>query len=163
MKTVKRSLLMVAVLLATTALLAVASPQRYLHVRVNGIDSHELVRINLPLSLAEKIIPAINHGKLHNGKVEFRGFNRDNDSVNLKEILDALKSAPEGEFVTVQEVDSDVRVAKEHEQLVVHVVDKKGKNSKENVDVRIPWAVALALTMAQTSRLSLPLPWYQWR
>jgi hypothetical protein len=42
----------------------------------------------------------------------------------------------------VQESDSDVRVAKERGQMVVHVIDK---NSKENVDVTIPWEVALAL------------------
>ena len=35
-----------------------------------------------------------------------------------------------------------MRVAKEHGQLVVHVVDKR---SKENVDVTVPWEVAQAL------------------
>jgi ribonuclease HI len=47
--------------------------------------------------------------------------------------------------VTVQSTDNNVRVAKEHGQLVVHVVDKK---SKQNVDVTIPWEVAQALTSA---------------
>jgi hypothetical protein len=68
--------------------------------------------------------------------------------VNLKTIFEALKTAPEGEFVTVQENDSDVRVAKEHGQLIVHVVDK-GSKDKENVDVTIPWDVALALSSEQ--------------
>jgi Zn-dependent alcohol dehydrogenase len=62
--------------------------------------------------------------------------------VNVKAILEALKTAPEGEFVTVQQNDSDVHVAKEHGQLVVHVIDK---GSKEKVDVTIPWDVAQAL------------------
>ena len=44
--------------------------------------------------------------------------------------------------MTVQQNDNDVRVAKEHGQLVVHVVDKE---SKEKVDVTIPWDVAQAL------------------
>jgi ribonuclease HI len=60
----------------------------------------------------------------------------------VRAILEALKTAPEGEFVTVQQNDSDVHVAKEHGQLVVHVIDK---NSKEKVDVTIPWVVAEAL------------------
>jgi len=60
----------------------------------------------------------------------------------VKVILDALKTAPEGEFVTVQEPSNDVRVAKEHGQLVVHVIDR---GSKENVDVTVPWDVAQAL------------------
>jgi ribonuclease HI len=117
-----------------------SSPERYLHVRVSNPGTHELVRINLPLSLAEKVIPAINHGQLRDGKVQIGGFTA--NDVDVRAILDALKTAPEGEFVSVQQTDSDVRVAKEHGQLVVHVKDKNGK---ENVDVTIPWNVAQAL------------------
>jgi ribonuclease HI len=139
MSIMKKALPLLAVLLAGAVVWA-ASPERYLHVRVSNPTTHELVRVNVPLSLAEKIIPAINHGQLRDGKVQFGGFSADN--VNLKAILEALKTAPEGEFVTVQQNDSDVHVAKEHGQLVVHVIDK---NSKEKVDVTIPWAVAEAL------------------
>jgi ribonuclease HI len=135
----KKALPLLAVLLAGTLVWA-ASPERYLHVRVTNPTTHELVRVNVPLSLAEKIIPAINHGQLRDGKVQFGGFSADN--VNLKAILEALKTAPEGEFVTVQQNDSDVHVAKEHGQLVVHVIDKQ---SKEKVDVTIPWDVVQAL------------------
>ena len=135
----KKALPLLAVLLAGTLVWA-ASPERYLHVRITNPTTHELVRVNVPLSLAEKIIPAINHGQLRDGKVQFGGFSADN--VNLKAILEALKTAPEGEFVTVQQNDSDVHVAKEHGELVVHVIDKQ---SKEKVDVTIPWDVAQAL------------------
>jgi hypothetical protein len=135
----KRILLLLTLLLAASALWA-ASPERYLHVRVSNPAAHELVRVNVPLSLAERVIPAINHGQLRNGKIRIGNFTADN--VNVKVILDALKTAPEGEFVTVQEPGNDVRVAKEHGQLVVHVIDKQ---SKQNVDVTVPWDVAQAL------------------
>ena len=144
MNTKKKGLPLLAVLLAGTILWA-SSPERYLHVRVSNPTTHELVRINVPLSLAEKVIPAINHGQLRNGKIRICDVAADN--VNLRVILDALKTAPEGEFVTVQEPGNDVRVAKEHGQLVVHVIDKEGK---ENVDVTIPWGVAQALTSDTT-------------
>jgi hypothetical protein len=139
MNTMKKGLPLLALLLAGAVVWA-ASPERYLHVRVTNPVTHELVRVNVPLSLAEKVIPAINHGQLRNGKVHIGNFDADN--VNVKAILDALKTAPEGVFVTVQETGSDVRVAKEHGQLVVHVIDK---DSKEKVDVTIPWDVAQAL------------------
>ncbi len=139
MNTMKGSLPLLAVLLAGAVVWA-ASPERYLHVRVSNPTTHELVRVNVPLSLAEKIIPAINHGELRNGKIHIGNLTADN--VNLRAILDALKTAPEGEFVTVQETNDDVRVAKEHGQLVVHVIDKQ---SKEKVDVTVPWDVAQAL------------------
>jgi hypothetical protein len=130
--------LLTALLLATVAI--AASAPRYLHVRVSNPANHEVVRVNVPLTLAEKVIPAINHGQLCDGKVHIGGFHADN--VNVRAILDALKTAPEGEFVTVQDTGNDVRVAKEHGLMVVHVIDK---HSNENVDVTIPWDVAQAL------------------
>ena len=121
--------------------LALAAPAtRYLHVKVSNPTTHELVRVNVPLTLAEKVIPAINHGELRDGKVHIGNMTADH--VNVRAILDALKTAPEGEFVTVQNTGDDVRVAKEHGQVVVHVIDK---NSKQNVDVTVPWDVVEAL------------------
>ena len=134
----KRMLPLLVLLLAANVVWA-ASADRYLHVKVTNPTTHELVRVNVPLSLAEAVVPAINHGELRNGKIRCGHFTAD---VNIRVILDALKTAPEGEFVTVQEPGNDVRVAKEHGQLVVHVIDK---GSKENVDVTIPWDVAQAL------------------
>jgi ribonuclease HI len=133
-----------AILLTATLALA-ASATRYLHVKVTNPTSHELVRVNVPLSLAEKVIPAINHGELRDGKVHIGNMKA--DEVNVRAILDALKTAPEGEFVTVQNTGDDVRVAKEHGQVVVHVIDK---NSKENVDVTVPWEVVEALVTDTT-------------
>lgn len=134
------SLLVVTALLLSASFALAASLPRYLHVRVSNPATHELVRVNLPLTLAEKIIPAINHGQLRDGKVSIGSFHADN--VNVRAILDALKTAPEGEFVTVQETSDDVRVAKEHGQLIVHVIDHNGG---DNVDVTVPWEVAQAL------------------
>ena len=141
MRIIKTAMPLLVVLFAGSVLAANAS-QRYLHVRVSSANKNEQVRINVPLELAEKLIPAINSGDLREGKIHVGHLSA--NSVNLKMILDALKTAPEGEFVTVQDNDNDVRVAKEHGQLVVHVIDK-GKD-KENVDVTIPWSVAMALS-----------------
>jgi ribonuclease HI len=147
MKTLKRVLMPVAVfsvLLLVATLALGASTTRYLHVRVSNATTHELVRVNVPLMLAEKVIPAINHGELRDGKIRIGSFCA--DKVNVRAILDALKTAPEGEFVTVQNTGPDsiaaVRVAKERGQMVVHVIDK---NSQENVDVTVPWDVVQAL------------------
>jgi len=141
---IKTSIPLIAILLTGTVVWA-ASAERYLHVRVETPATHELVRVNVPLSLAAKIIPAINHGQLHEGKVHVGHLQA--DEIDIRAVLDALKSAPEGEFVTIQQNESDVRVAKERGQLVVHVVDKRGK---ENVDVSVPWEVAQALVSNTT-------------
>jgi hypothetical protein len=139
-----KSLLLFAVVEAGTLVWG-ASPERYLHIKVNNPKTQELVRVNVPLSLAEKVIPAINHGDLKNGKVHVGNFNPEN--IDIRALLEAVKSAPEGEFVSVQNPGEEVHVAKEHGQLVAHVTDKGGK---QRVDVTIPWEVAQALISETT-------------
>ncbi len=143
MKTFK-ALVFVTVLVAGAALWA-ATPERYLHIKVNNPVTQELVRVNVPLSLAEKVLPVINHGDLQNGKVHVGEF-KTND-IDVRAFIEAVKSAPEGEYVSVQKPGEEVRVAKEHGQLVAHVKDKGGK---ERVDVTIPWEVAQALISETT-------------
>ena len=140
MKLQKRSFPLVVVFATLVASAATLSTTRYLHVRVSNPANHELVRVNVPLALAEKVIPAINHGQLRDGKICIGDLRA--DKVDVRAILNALKSAPEGEFVTVQDMNDNVRVAKERGRLVVHVIDNAGH---ENVDVTIPWDVAQAL------------------
>ena len=135
-----------ALLFVTTAVVA-APPEHYLHVKVDGTNTKELVRVNIPLSLAEKVIPAINSGQLRDGKVQMGNFRC--DSVDLQAIINAVKAAPDGEFVTVQEPGTNVRVAKERGQMIVHVTDK---DNGQKVDVTIPWQVAEALASATHQR-----------
>ena len=136
----KKILVVLAVLAMGTVALA-APAERYLHVRVDDAHSGQKVRVNVPLSLAEKVIPAISHGRLQDGKVSIGHFEA--NGVNVRQLLDALKTAPDGEFVTVQEPGQNVRVAKKNGVLIVHVNDQKGE--KQNVEVTVPWSVAEAL------------------
>ena len=118
-----------ALLLLPMAASAQTSPanDRWLHVRVISSDNRgETVRVNVPLDMAEKILPAINKDRLHDGKVHFTGA--DCDGVDLKAIMDAVRTSKDGEFVTVQADDQDVRVAKQSGYLVIHVTDKSGKH-----------------------------------
>src|SRR5579863_3769548 len=89
--TMKKALPLLAALLLAATITYAATPERYLHVRVTNPTTHENVRVNLPLSLAEKIIPAINNGDLRDGKVHVGGLTA--DKVNVRAILEALKAA----------------------------------------------------------------------
>src|SRR5258706_15374500 len=72
---------------------------RWLHVRVDSTESkNETVRVNVPLDMAEKALPAINKDRLHNGKVRFN--DADMNGVNLKTILQAVSTPKEREFLT---------------------------------------------------------------
>jgi hypothetical protein len=111
--------------LAVTAMAAPATApaaERYLHVKVDDSTKGESVNVNLPLSMAAAILPTVNKGALHNGHVTIG--EADFDGVDVRALLDALRTAPDNEFVTVKEKDQDVRVAKSNGNLIVHVLDK---------------------------------------
>ncbi len=128
------------------------SSERWLHVRVESTDARgEMVRVNVPLSLAEKVLPAINHDRIHNGKVTFDGRM---DGVDLRAVLQAVRDSRDGEFVTVQSRDGDVRVAKQDGNLLVHVRDLHGRKDGR-VEVRVPMTVVDALVSGGGNELDL--------
>lgn len=137
-----RVLGLLAVMIMSLAIPAKAAPaERYLHVNVQNPAEGQSVNVNVPLSLAEKILPAINNGQLHNGKISIH--DSDLNGVDLRAILDAVRTAPDNQFVTVKDKDSNVRVAKSDGKIIVHVTDKK--NKQQNVDVTVPLTIVDAL------------------
>ncbi len=125
--------------MATPVLAAPA--ERYLHIKVDDPSKGESVNVNVPLSMAEKILPTVNKGSLHNGHVTIG--KADLNDVDVRAILDALRTAQDNEFVTVKEKDQEVRVAKSNGNLIVHVRDA-GKDGQK-VDVTVPMKVVDAL------------------
>jgi hypothetical protein len=59
---------------------------------------------------------------------------------NARKVVQALRDAPDGELVRVEEGDDTVVVAKEGDTLRVHVTGRK-----EKVDVNVPLAAALGI------------------
>ncbi|OLB34167.1 MAG: hypothetical protein AUH11_19115 [Acidobacteria bacterium 13_2_20CM_57_17] len=130
-----------------------ASKDRWLHVRVISSDAKgETVRVNVPLELAEKVLPAIHQDRIHDGKVKID--NAHVNDVDLRALVDAIRTTKDGEFVTVQSNDCDVRVAKQSNHLIVHVLDKE-KSKKSEVEVKVPMKVIDALFSAGKDELDL--------
>jgi len=123
----------------------------WLHVRVDNPDDRgEMVRVNFPVALAEKLVSSIDHDKLRHGHINI-GDN-DFNGVDLRAILDAVSQSKDGEFVTVKHGDQEVRVAKQGGMLIVHVTDNNrmsrhhdGEMSKQEVEIHVPMAVVNAL------------------
>jgi hypothetical protein len=129
------------------------SKDRWLHVRVISSDAKgETVRVNVPLELAEKVLPAINKERLHNGKVRIDDAHV--NDVDLRALVEAIRTTKDGEFVTVQSNDCDVRVAKQNNHLIVHVLDKEN-SKKSEVEVKVPMKVIDALFSAGKDELDL--------
>jgi hypothetical protein len=130
-----------------------AHGERWLHVRVISTNSKgETVRVNVPLELAEKVLPAIDHDRLHNGKVRVGCM--DCDGVDIRTIFEAVRTSKDGEFVTVQSNDEDVSVMKKEGTLYVHVHDKN-KPKHSQVEVKVPMKVVEALLSGSKDELDI--------
>ncbi len=143
--------------------------EQWIHVRVESKeDLGETVRVNVPVEMATRVIPAINKNNLHDGKVRIDS-SRMND-VDLRAILDAVRSSRDGEYVTVQGGDNDVRVAKSAGYLYIHVTDKgmgkkvaakdgktgvKAAGHESKVEIKVPMKVVDALFSAGKDELDI--------
>jgi hypothetical protein len=135
---------------------------QWIHVRVESKeDNGETVRVNVPVEMAEKVLPAINHDSLQGGKVHIDGAHLDN--IDLHAVLDAVRTGKDGEYVTVQSNEDNVRIAKSAGYLYIHVTEKKadekaskGADAKDRsvkhnanrdskVEIKIPMKVVDAL------------------
>jgi hypothetical protein len=124
---------------ATAAMAGTA--ERYLHVKVEDPGNGGSVNVNAPLSLAQTILSLVNTGALHAGRVTISDANA--NGIDVRALLDAIRTAPDTEFVTVKEPDRNVRVAKSNGNLIFQIRDN-AKDVKK-VDVTVPMKVVDAL------------------
>lgn len=165
--------LVVSSLLPTLAAAQSSSnPDQWIHVRVESReDKTETVRVNVPVDMAVKVLPAIKNKNLCDGKVHIDSGHI--DDVDLHTMLDAVRTAKDGEYVTVESKDDNVRVAKSSGYLYIHVTEKKpsektakaagdkdssAKNAtlkQSKVEVKIPMKVVDALLSAGKDELDV--------
>lgn len=128
---------------------ATLANERWLHVRVHesGPDG-ESVHVNIPLSLVEAILPTIEVDELRGGRVV---IDDDLEGIDLRELFQAVKDAPDANFVTVQGRDENVRVAKQAGFLMVDVDEQRG----DRVRVRMPLEVVDAMLVDSSDELDL--------
>jgi hypothetical protein len=145
------------------AFAALAMPaERWIHVRVteSGPDG-DRVRINIPLSLAEAVLPTIKAGKFCDGKVKVAGHAL--DQVDLRAMLEAVRKAQDNQYMTVESKHENVEVAKAGEFLRIKVhEDREGagkaagaQKAGSTVDIKIPFKVAHALLSGSSDELDV--------
>jgi hypothetical protein len=158
-----RNFLFISLFLAAAALIVAplrnfgqsnqpAKADRWLHIRVECSDPKgERVRVNVPIEMAEKVLAAVHHDRLQGGRI--RIHSGEVNGVDLRAILDAVRTSKDGEFVTVQSRDEDVRVAKQNGQLLINV--HKKESAKDRVEIRVPMKVVDALVSAGKDELDV--------
>jgi len=145
---------------------AQSAAEKWLHVSVLSREANgETVRVNVPLTLIEKVLPAINKDKLRAGRVRVSEFKV--EGVDIRAVFEAVKDTRDGEFVTVESHKENVRVAKEKGYLIVKVremkqpraaekvAEKPAEPFEERVDVKVPLTVVEALLSGAKDELDL--------
>ncbi len=127
-----------------------AAADLWFHVKVDGGRNGEQATINLPLSMVNKLAPMIPTEARASGRV--RIDDRDYSIAELRRIWRELEAGPDATYVTVNEKDSKVRIAKRGSYLVMEANDRtKG----EDVQARIPLSVMAALLSGPGNELDL--------
>jgi hypothetical protein len=146
-------------ILAVAGSALAGEPEHWLHIRVEDRGGRgENVSLNVPLTLAEKVLPAINADQLRGGRVRLHCA--DLNGVDLRALLSAVHGAADGEFVTVASPEENVRVAKQADHLIVQVKEKHGRvqgkqRNASQVQIKVPMVVAEALLRGPKDQLDL--------
>ena len=145
-KVILGSALIIAALAASPA----AAADLWLHVKVDGGRDGEQAAINLPLSMVDKLAPMMSDKTRGSGRI--RIDDRDYSVAELRRIWRELEEGPDATYVTVNERDSKVRIAKRGSYLVMEANDRA---QGEDVQARIPLTVMRALLSGPGDELDL--------
>ena len=150
----KTILSILTILLAATLGGSAAADTQWLHVAVDGEDS-ERVRVNVPLSLVAAILPLIDEEGFHHGRVVLDG--EEFDRADLVAMLTAVAEAEDGEYVSIDDEEDHVRVAKKGDAFLIHVEERHRQTDEieTRVNVRIPVAVINALATGDEDELNI--------
>jgi hypothetical protein len=129
-----------------------AAAERWLHVHVvEDGGSGDTVRVNLPFSMIESVLPMVQAEHFSEGKL--RLADEDFEGVDLRAMWKALRQAGDVDFVTVDGTDGHVRVSRAGPYLLA-TVDGRGED-RETVRVRVPVAVVDALFSGNSDEIDL--------
>jgi hypothetical protein len=109
----------------------------WLHIHVRDFeDDDATININMPLSAIRSFLSHSDAHHLRDGKIHL-GDHAEIDGIDLREILTALRDAPDSEFITIRSREESVRVAKEDGVLLMNIDESDG----ERVRIRVPMEV----------------------
>ena len=150
----RKGLMGMLMLLLAGGLVLAGTSGSWLHIHVDEGGHHgQKVRVNIPLSLVEELLPLIKVDKFDRGRIRIDslGLGDEFGDVDLEELWQAIKDVGDAEFVRVQTDDNDIRVFKEGDWLLIQA----SEGSRSQVEVRFPLAVVDALFSGEPGELDL--------
>jgi hypothetical protein len=135
----------VGILFLSAAALMAGPPERWIHVRVEnarGVSGN--VNINVPIEMASAVLPLIPADHQHHGKFSLQASV---NGMDLRAMLDAVRKSPDNVFVTLEQHDKEVSVAKSGRNLLIKVAEKSsaGGHLGKTIAIKVPIPVVQAL------------------
>jgi len=152
----KTSLKIAMIALSAFAFTAVrvSAADLWLHIKVNDAKEDSHVNINLPLSMVTKTASMIPSDARRSGRIRIN--DDDVDVAELRQIWNEVRNRPDATYVTVEERDSKVRIAKRGDYL--HIVSQEHHGRRgggENVEMKIPLEVVSALLSGKGDEMNV--------
>ena len=126
----------------------------WIHIHVtDGGDGDKEVRVNLPFGLAHVALGVVSGEIVKEGRLELK--DHDISVEELRRMWLELKNSGDAEFVSVEDNDKRVRVAREGARLVVSVDGHGDKDDSKSVRIDVPVALVDALFAGGGATLDL--------
>jgi hypothetical protein len=122
---------------------------QWVHVHVDNPAKSEKVKINIPVSLMETMLPLIEEKGVQKGKIKLE--DKELKVEDLRKMWNELRKQGDAEFLSVEDKDTSVRVYTEGNFLMV----QPEKASKEKVKIKVPLSVVDALLSGHGDELNL--------
>src|SRR5438445_2183473 len=139
-------------MMASPARTAAQGPSAWVHVRVEERANQSKGAVNLPVSVVEAALQAAPEKVMAQGRIHLGHGGNDLSVADLRRAWNEMKTTGDAEFVSVEDGDQTVRVARSGNLVLVHV-EKPG--GREAVRVEVPVEVVDALLSGQTEELNV--------
>ena len=144
--------------LALIALVVFASaafadePTTWLNVHVTETSENADVRVHLPMDLVLAVLNGISVENFDRGMVDLDLEMADTE-IDWAQLIQAVRTSPDGEYVTITSDEADVRVVKQAGMMLVDVLEKAHDHAE--VQVRIPVSMLDAFSVDEQNRFDV--------
>jgi len=126
------------------------TPTHWLNVKINATEDHADISVRVPMALVTTVLEAVKTDEIQGGKIRIDTHDAE---IDWPKLLEAIKDAPDGKFVTVDSDDANVQVEKLAGMLRIDIQEKSGE--KEKVKVMVPAALLEAISIDDQDRLDI--------
>ena len=141
------------VCLGTGLAVAQDEPQPWIHVEITGDGAEtENLNLNLPLSAARALLAMVPDDVISDGQLRLEEHGVPFSVSALRDVWQELMKVGDTEFVTIEQDDETVRVARAGDNIEIRVEDR---DDNETVDVELPVAVVDALLSGDSDTLNV--------